>query len=70
LYDIMKGRRTADTGEMGRLVAECDYLYWSFPDAERAAEPAQDFLNRLLPEIAWWSERLARAQASPGPGGP
>lgn len=64
LYDIMKGRPGARAGEGGRLVAECDYLYWHFADAERAAVLPQDFLNRLLPEVEWWSRRLARLLAS------
>ena len=57
LHDIMKGRGRAS--ELPRLVAECDYLYWPFPDAERAASLSQDFLNRLLPETEWWSSRLS-----------
>lgn len=66
LYDLLKGGADDGRGDLGRLVAECDYLYWSFADAGRAAKLPQDFLNRLLPEIEWWSRRIAPALESLG----
>jgi hypothetical protein len=41
-----------------RLALESDYLYWSFPDADRVGTLAQDFLNRLAPRLEYWAWRL------------
>jgi len=64
MYDAMKGRPRTTGALSGvglaQLVAMADYLHWSFPDADRASGLPQDFLNRLLPEVEWWSFRLSR----------
>jgi hypothetical protein len=63
LYDIMKGRSPPGSREaLAGLVGEADYLYWGFPDADRARDLPQDFLNRLLPEVEWWAQRIARLE--------
>jgi hypothetical protein len=41
-----------------RLLRESDYLYWSFPDADRVDALPQDFLNRLAPRLEYWAWRL------------
>jgi len=48
----------ASRGELARLVAETDYLCWGFPDQSRGGELAQDFLNRLVPQLEYWAQRL------------
>jgi hypothetical protein len=47
-------------------VMESDYLWWGFPDQDRAAELPQDFLNRLVPQVEFWSDRIARLVARTG----
>jgi hypothetical protein len=44
--------------EFSRLLGESDYLFWSFPDADRVAALPQDFLNRLAPRLEYWTWRL------------
>jgi hypothetical protein len=63
IKSTLKGSSPAGPRSMASLavlVAEADYLYWSFPDADRSRKLPQDFLNRLLPEADYWSERLYR----------
>ncbi|HET7839837.1 MAG TPA: 6-hydroxymethylpterin diphosphokinase MptE-like protein [Rectinemataceae bacterium] len=64
LTAALKGRSTHPESDLAGLLANSDYLYWSFPDAERAGALPQDFLNRLLPEIEYWSWRLRALAAS------
>jgi len=44
--------------EFSRLLGESDYLFWSFPDADRVVSLPQDFLNRLAPRLEYWTWRL------------
>ncbi len=60
----MRGDRPLERHEFARLLGECDYLSWGFPDQDRGRELAQDFLNRLLPHVEFWSSRLAQLSAS------
>jgi hypothetical protein len=57
----MKGRISMDASRYSTLLSDVDYLYWSFPDADRAKDLPRDFLNRLLPEIEFWSWRVESA---------
>jgi hypothetical protein len=54
----MHGTAPLAKDEFLRLVAESDYLWWGFPDHDRARELPQDFLNRLVPQVEFWSLRL------------
>jgi hypothetical protein len=58
LRGALRGGTRVSRAELGALVAEADYLYWGFPDQSRASELAQDFLNRLVPQLEWWALRL------------
>jgi hypothetical protein len=51
-------RGASSREEFLRLLRESDYLYWSFPDADRVASLPQDFLNRLAPRLEYWAWRL------------
>jgi hypothetical protein len=55
----MHGSRVLPREDFVRLVAESDYLWWGFPDQDRARELPQDFLNRLVPQAEYWSCRIA-----------
>ena len=67
LRDATKGGSSPDDSAFAALLAESDYLYWSFPDAHRADDLPRDFLNRLAPELEYWSGRLRElARGSPG----
>lgn len=63
IRSVMKGRISMDGSRYSALLSEADYLYWSFPDADRAKELPRDFLNRLLPEIEFWIWRIESALA-------
>jgi hypothetical protein len=58
LRRALRGGTKASRGELARLVAETDYLCWGFPDQSRGSELAQDFLNRLVPQLEYWAQRL------------
>ena len=58
LREALRGGGARSRGDLARLVSEVDYLYWSFPDRGRAGELAQDFLNRLVPSLEYWSSRI------------
>ena len=60
----MHGTAPLERGDFRRLVSESDYLWWGFPDQERARELPQDFLNRLVPQVEFWSRRVAALSAS------
>ena len=66
LKEALRGRRMVGAEELGRLVAESDYLFWPFPDQDRAADLPQDFLNRLAVQADYWSYRLGELAASLG----
>ena len=63
LRQSMSGRRLLSKDDFSRLVAESDYLCWGFPDQDRARDLPQDFLNRLVPQVEYWSARLAGLSA-------
>ncbi len=63
LRSALKGAEAISETELSCRLSDSDFLYWSFPDAGRASSLAQDFLNRIVPEIEYWSWRLER----PGP---
>jgi hypothetical protein len=58
LRSSLSGERVLERTEFSALLEESDYLLWSFPDSERAAGLPTDLLNRLVPELAYWSSRL------------
>ena len=60
----MRGDGRLDRADFRRLVLESDYLFWAFPDQERAGDLPQDFLNRLVPQVEFWSYRLGTLAAS------
>jgi hypothetical protein len=60
----MHGREKLESGAFRALVLESDYLWWGFPDQERAQAIPQDFLNRLVPQAEWWSMRLEALEES------
>jgi hypothetical protein len=62
----MRGQRILPRSEFRRLVLESDYLWWGFPDQDRAAELPQDFLNRLVPQVEYWAYRLGRLMEAAG----
>ncbi|HTX73492.1 MAG TPA: 6-hydroxymethylpterin diphosphokinase MptE-like protein [Rectinemataceae bacterium] len=64
LKDSLKGRRRNSDEELCRAVIDLDYLYWSFPDGDRAVSLARDFLNRLLPEIDFWEWKLSETRSA------
>jgi hypothetical protein len=55
----MRGGSALPSGELERLVLESDFLWWGFPDQDRARGLPQDFMNRLVPQLEYWSQRLA-----------
>jgi hypothetical protein len=55
----LRGGTAVSRSDLSKLVSEADYLYWSFPDRPRPGELAQDFLNRLVPQLEYWSMRIA-----------
>jgi hypothetical protein len=59
LRSTLRGGIAVSRGELAKLVSEVDYLYWSFPDRPRAGDLSQDFLNRLVPQLEYWSMRIA-----------
>ena len=58
LKGAMRGSRRAEAADLRGLIAESDYLFWSFPDQDRAMVLSQDFLNRLAVQADYWSYRL------------
>jgi hypothetical protein len=58
LREALRGSARLPGGELRTLVYEADYLWWGFPDRSRAGALAQDFLNRLVPELEYWRYRL------------
>lgn len=46
------------------LLADMDYLYCSFPDADRVTNMEIDALNRLTQEAVYWAGRLEAAVAA------
>jgi hypothetical protein len=60
----MRGARPLEKGEFRRLASESDYLWWGFPDQDRAPKLPQDFLNRLVPQVEYWTYRIAALAAS------
>jgi hypothetical protein len=58
LRSALRGGTIVPRVELERLIAEADYLWWGFPDRTRADKLAQDFLNRLVPQIEYWASRL------------
>ena len=60
----MRGTRPLGKEEFLRLASESDYLWWGFPDQDRARELPQDFLNRLVPQVEYWSHRIRTIAAS------
>jgi len=69
LREAMKGREKMSPERFAARLGEVDYLYWSFPDADRVMELPQDVLNRLLPEIEFWIWRMDTASARLREGG-
>ncbi len=64
LKGAMRGSRRAEAADLRGLIAESDYLFWSFPDQDRAMVLSQDFLNRLAVQADYWSYRLGQLAAS------
>ncbi|MDA8425830.1 MAG: DUF115 domain-containing protein [Treponema sp.] len=64
LREAMKGRARMSPERFSARLGEADYLYWSFPDADRVKELPQDVLNRLLPEIEFWIWRIDSASGT------
>jgi hypothetical protein len=62
----MRGKAPLARPEFRRLVLESDYLWWGFPDQDRAGDLPQDFLNRLVPQVEYWSDRIEALEASLG----
>jgi hypothetical protein len=62
----MRGVRPLERREFRRLASESDYLWWGFPDQERAGDLPQDFLNRLVPQVEYWAYRVAALASSLG----
>jgi hypothetical protein len=58
LLGSMRGSRLLEREAFASLLHESDYLYWGFPDRDRAASLPQDFLNRLVPRMEHWASRL------------
>jgi Protein of unknown function DUF115 len=58
LRKALRGGTKVPREELSRLVAEVDYLYWGFPDQRRAGDLAQDFLNRLVPQLEYRARRI------------
>ncbi|MEI6387179.1 MAG: 6-hydroxymethylpterin diphosphokinase MptE-like protein [Spirochaetota bacterium] len=59
IESILRGRlpHPGNTA-LRELIASCDYLLWTQPDAHRLGELPQDLLNRILVEVAYWSGLL------------
>jgi hypothetical protein len=55
----MHGTHLLEAGEFRALVLGSDYLWWGFPDQDRVRDLPQDFLNRLVPQVEYWSARLS-----------
>jgi len=62
----MRGTKSLDKAEFRRRVLESDYLFWAFPDQDRARHLPQDFLNRLMVQVEFWTYRLETLAASRG----
>ena len=60
----MRGTNPLRKEEFLSLASESDYLWWGFPDQDRARELPQDFLNRLVPQVEYWSHRIRTIAAS------
>jgi hypothetical protein len=58
LRAALKGRASLAPSALLALLAEIDWITWTFPDAERLAALPQDLLNRLLVETEYWSWQL------------
>jgi len=58
LRKALRGGTKIPREELARLVADVDYLYWGFPDQRRAGDLAQDFLNRLVPQLEYRAQRI------------
>jgi hypothetical protein len=58
LRRALRGEAAVPREELARLIAGADYLYWGFPDQSRAGKLAQDFLNRLVPQLEYRARRL------------
>src|SRR5208282_1715167 len=54
----MRGTQSLDKAEFRSRVLESDYLFWAFPDQDRARHLPQDFLNRLMVQVEFWTHRL------------
>ncbi len=59
LYGLLK--RGGSDSELRLALAESSWMYAAFPDADRAPELAQDFLNRALVAVAYWDGRVRDA---------
>lgn len=62
----MRGTKSLDKAEFRSRVLESDYLFWAFPDQDRARHLPQDFLNRLMVQVEFWTHRLESLAASRG----